>query len=169
MDGSALRVILSAALCLGLGAHAQTPPHGCATGVHAIMAREIGAGDNLSVLVTIQNQILKAIPGSTSVAIPYNHNPSTVPQDIAAIDQGGITMQEYVREYVASCPDAKIVMFGYSLVRVPRFERVDCVSPAKLAHIYALGCNSDDGSFVRFDYRCPRPDRSSGGKIQQER
>lgn len=94
--------------------HSQfVPPERCATGVHAILARGQGPGDHLNVMVSIQNLILQLIPGSSSVALPYNHGAED--HRVAAAD-GGLMMQQYVREYVVSCPDSKIFLMGYSLV-----------------------------------------------------
>lgn len=95
--------------------HSQTvPSERCATGVHAILARGQGPGDHLNVLVSIQNLILQLIPGSSSVALPYNHGDN---DHRAAAAGGALMMQQYIREYVASCPRSKIFLMGYSLVR----------------------------------------------------
>ena len=94
--------------------YSQTvPSERCATGVHAILARGQGPGDHLNVMVSIQNLILQLIPGSSSVALPYKHGLED--HRIAAAD-GAQMMQQYVREYVASCPHSKIFLMGYSLV-----------------------------------------------------
>lgn len=95
--------------------HAQTvPPEQCATGVHAILVRGQGPGDHLNVMVSIQNLILQLIPGSSSVALPYNHG---LDDHRAAAASGALMMQQYIREYVASCPKSKVFLMGYSLVR----------------------------------------------------
>jgi hypothetical protein len=105
-------------MALGWGAqtvHSQTvPPERCATGVHAILARGQGPGDHLNVMVSIQNLILQLIPGSSSIALPYKHG---LDDHRAAAADGALMMQQYVREYVASCPKSKIFLMGYSLVR----------------------------------------------------
>lgn len=98
----------------GILAHAQsTPPEQCATGVHAILIRGQGPGDHLNVMVTIQNLILQVIPGSTSVALPYKHG---LDDHRRAAADGAYLMQEYIREYIADCPNSKIFLHGYSLV-----------------------------------------------------
>jgi len=100
-------------LC-GILAHAQsTPPEQCATGVHAILIRGQGPGDHLNVMVTIQNLILQVIPGSTSVALPYKHG---LDDHRRAAADGAYLMQEYIRGYIADCPNSKIFLHGYSLV-----------------------------------------------------
>jgi len=105
-------------LALGWGVlpvHSQAvPPERCATGVHVILARGQGPGDHLNVMVSMQNLVLQLIPGSTSVALPYNHGADD--HRIAAAD-GSLMLQQYIREYVASCPKSKIFLMGYSLVR----------------------------------------------------
>jgi hypothetical protein len=107
------RALSLLALLLAPAVRASTT---CATGVHAIMARGQGPGDNLNVLVRIQDQILGQIPGSTSVGLPYDHNAA---DKYTAVHDGALMMQQYVRDYVASCPQSKIVVFGYSLVCGP--------------------------------------------------
>lgn len=98
----------------GILAHAQsTLPEQCATGVHAILIRGQGPGDHLNVMVTIQNLILQVIPGSTSIALPYKHG---LDDHRRAAADGAYLMQEYIREYIADCPNSKIFLHGYSLV-----------------------------------------------------
>jgi Cutinase. len=95
--------------------HSQVvSPERCATGIHAILARGQGPGDHLNVMVSIQNLILQLIPGSSSVALPYKHGSE---DHRVAAEDGALMMQQYVREYVASCPHSKIFLMGYSLVR----------------------------------------------------
>ncbi|KAJ6121741.1 hypothetical protein N7512_004206 [Penicillium capsulatum] len=90
----------------------MVPPEQCATGVHAILLRGQGPGDHLNVMVTIQNLILQLIPGSSSVALPYDHGGAD--HRVVAAD-GAVLMQQYIRQYVASCPRSKIFLMGYSL------------------------------------------------------
>jgi hypothetical protein len=90
-----------------------TAPSYCAKGVHAILMRGQGPGDNLNVLVSVQNLVLQLIPGSSSVALPYNHGAD---DHRVAASNGSLMMQDYIRSYVASCPDSKIFILGYSLV-----------------------------------------------------
>lgn len=65
-------------------------------------------------MISIQNLILQLIPGSSSVALPYQHG---LDDHRAAAASGALMMQQYVRDYVASCPKSKIFLMGYSLVR----------------------------------------------------
>ncbi|KAJ6145301.1 hypothetical protein N7470_009196 [Penicillium chermesinum] len=100
--------------CIGLQpSYTQlTPQERCATGVHAILIRGQGPGDHLNVLVTMQNLVLELIPGSSSVALPFNHGDD---DHRVAAAEGALMMQQYIRDYVASCPKSKIFLLGYSL------------------------------------------------------
>ncbi|KAJ5782789.1 hypothetical protein N7457_004563, partial [Penicillium paradoxum] len=90
----------------------------CATGVHAIIARGQGGGDHLNVLSTLSDLILQQIPGSTTLGLPYDHeNVLTDDQKRHTVFEGAVLMQEYVEEYVESCPRSKIAVVGYSMVR----------------------------------------------------
>lgn len=85
----------------------------CASSVHAIIARGQGPGDDLNVMVKVQNMILNQIPGSTSVGLPYAHNAD---DKFTAVHDGALLMQNYVTEYLKVCPESKIALIGYSLV-----------------------------------------------------
>ncbi|KAJ5088242.1 hypothetical protein N7456_011858 [Penicillium angulare] len=90
----------------------KTPPELCAGGVHAILIRGQGPGDHLNVMVSMQNLVLQLIPNSSSVALPFHHGGSDH-RIVAA--EGALMMQDYIRQYVASCPQSKIFLMGYSL------------------------------------------------------
>lgn len=85
----------------------------CASSVHAIIARGQGPGDDLNVMVKVQNMILDQIPGSTSVGLPYAHDSK---DKFTAVHNGALLMQNYVTEYLEVCPESKIALVGYSLV-----------------------------------------------------
>lgn len=85
----------------------------CASGVHLLLLRGEGTGDDLNVLDTIQNLVLEQIPGSTSLGLPYQHDNSD--KQFAAYN-GSMLLQQYIAEYATSCPDSKIAILGYSLV-----------------------------------------------------
>jgi acetylxylan esterase len=97
----------------------QSVPSGrCATGVHAIMARGQAATgetgfDPLNVMISLQDFILKQIPGSTSLGLPYQYGAQ---DKFVAVHDGAQMLQNYVSSYVASCPKSRIVVVGYSLV-----------------------------------------------------
>lgn len=90
----------------------------CATGVHAIIARGQGGGDDLNVMSTLSDLILKQIPGSTTLGLPYDHdNVLTDYAKLHTVHDGAVLIQQFVHEYSESCPQAKIVVVGYSMVR----------------------------------------------------
>jgi hypothetical protein len=99
--------------------HGQSvPSEQCATGVHAIIARGQAATgetgfDPLNVMASLQNLILQQIPGSTSLGLPYQYGAEN---KLVAVHDGAQLLQDYVTSYLASCPRAKIVVAGYSLV-----------------------------------------------------
>lgn len=99
--------------------HAQSvSQRECATGVHAIIARGQGGGDDLNVLSTLSDLILQQIPGSTTLGLPYDHgNVLTNEAKRHTVYDGAVLMQEYIEEYAESCPQSKIVVVGYSMVR----------------------------------------------------
>ena len=88
-------------------------PDECATGVHAIFARGEGFGSDFDVLNATSDLVLDQIPGSTSLALPYAHaNLLVKPVDV---HDGALMFQDYIRQYVASCPDSKLLLLGYSM------------------------------------------------------
>lgn len=90
----------------------------CATGVHAIIARGQGGGDDLNVMKTLSDLILQQIPGSTTLGLPYDHeNVLTDAAKRDTVHDAAVLMQEFVQEYAEACPDVKIVVVGYSMVR----------------------------------------------------
>lgn len=99
--------------------HAQSvSTHECATGVHAIIARGQGTGDNLNVMSTLSDLIMAQIPGSTTLGLPYDHaNVLTNEEKRHTVHDGAVLMQEFVEEYAEGCPQSKIVVVGYSMVR----------------------------------------------------
>ncbi|CAG8040300.1 unnamed protein product [Penicillium olsonii] len=101
-----------------LGSQAQlVSENECATSVHAIIARGQGGGDDLNVMSTLSDLILQQIPGSTTLGLPYDHrNVLTDDAKRDTVHDAAVLMQEFVQEYAASCPEAKIVVVGYSMV-----------------------------------------------------
>lgn len=90
----------------------------CATSVHAIIARGQGGGDDLNVMSTLSDLILKQIAGSTTLGLPYDHqNVLTDYDKLHTVHDGAVLMQQFVQEYSESCPQTKIVLVGYSMVR----------------------------------------------------
>lgn len=95
------------------GCAQQTHAAECASSVHAIILRGQGPGNDLNVMVNLQDMILQQIPGSTSLGLPYDHAGQNKFDDAY---HGALMVQEYVTSYVKSCPRAKIALLGYSLV-----------------------------------------------------
>lgn len=110
--------VLSAVTLMLIQTHAQSVSEDkCATGVHAIIARGQGGGDDLNVMSTLSDLILKQIPGSTTLGLPYDHgNVLTNLDKLYTVHDGTLLMQQFVQEYSESCPQTKIVVVGYSMV-----------------------------------------------------
>ncbi|CAI7594057.1 unnamed protein product [Penicillium glandicola] len=108
---------LLAVILVLIQTHAQSVSEDeCATGVHAIIARGQGGGDDLNVLSTLSDLILKQIPGSTTLGLPYDHgNVLTDWDKLHTVHDGAVLMQQFVQEYSESCPQTKIVVVGYSM------------------------------------------------------
>jgi hypothetical protein len=95
-------------------AYAQTvPSKDCASGVHAIISRGQGPGDDLSVMKALSDKIIDQIPGSTTLGFPFDHDPE---DKFMAVHSGALMLQHYVADYVKSCPKSKLALVGYSLV-----------------------------------------------------
>ncbi|OQE07188.1 hypothetical protein PENVUL_c014G06394 [Penicillium vulpinum] len=118
--------ILLALILMLIQTHAQSVSEDeCATGVHAIIARGQGGGDDLNVLVTLSDLILQQIPGSTTLGLPYDHvNVSTDIAKLRTVHDGAVLMQQYVQEYSESCPQTKIVVVGYSMGAVLMMDSI---------------------------------------------
>lgn len=89
----------------------------CATDFHAIIARGQDGGDDLNVISTLSDLILKQIPGSTTLGLPSDHQ--NVLTDYAKLHtvHDGSSNAAVVQEYSESCPQTKIVVVGHSMVR----------------------------------------------------
>lgn len=124
--------------------HAQrVPSKDCATGVHAIISRGQGAGDDLSVMKALSDKILDQIPGSTTLGFPFDHDPE---DKFTAVHSGALMLQGYVADYVKSCPKSKLALVGYSLVDMSPIIMKDC--ELDCLHI-ELGRCSYHGSYLR--------------------
>lgn len=112
-----MALFASMSTLLAQAGHAQqTATVECASSVHAIILRGQGPGNNLNVMVKLQDMILEQIPGSTSLGLPYAHAGQNKFNDVYS---GALMLQDYVISYVKSCPHAKIALLGYSLVGIP--------------------------------------------------
>ena len=91
----------------------STPAANCSS-LHVIAVRGLnqdGSRDWYQFLIGAVNIILGAVPGSSSIGMVYGAGDI---DQIAGINNGTVELQEYVRQYVASCPGAKIGLLGYS-------------------------------------------------------
>ena len=113
MLGSVRQVLPSLALAVAFTANVVSAVK-CAERVHLIAARGQGTGDDWNVLVQLRDPFLKKIKGSTAEALPYPHGGSDKIEDVHA---GAELLKTYIEDYHKSCPNTKIVTFGYSLVR----------------------------------------------------
>ncbi|KAJ5974621.1 hypothetical protein N7481_011831 [Penicillium waksmanii] len=100
--------------------HAQTvPSKDCASGVHVIISRGQGPGNDLSVMKALSDKIIDQIPGSTTLGFPFDHDPE---DKFTAVSSGALMLQGYVADYVKSCPKSKLALVGYSLGAVLTME-----------------------------------------------
>lgn len=115
-----LRALLAISLAgLVQGAQAQSvASKDCATGVHAIISRGQGPGDDLNVMGALSDMILNQIPGSTTLGFPFDHDAD---DKFTAVHSGALMLQQYVEQYVKSCPRSKLALVGYSLVCASNF------------------------------------------------
>ncbi|KAJ5112770.1 hypothetical protein N7532_000815 [Penicillium argentinense] len=118
-----LRGLLAFALVVSIpGSLAQkVASQDCATGVHAIISRGQGPGGDLSVMGALSDMILDQIPGSTTLGFPFDHDAD---DKFTAVHSGALMLQQYVHDYVDSCPKAKIALIGYSLGAVLTMEAI---------------------------------------------
>ncbi|GAB7350303.1 hypothetical protein MBLNU459_g0938t1 [Dothideomycetes sp. NU459] len=83
----------------------------CVSGVHIIVARASTEAQGEGIIGTVATEIEAAIPGSDSVAVVY---PALLEPYPPSEEAGTSAMTALVQEYVASCPNSKIVLLGYS-------------------------------------------------------
>ena len=83
----------------------------CATGVHMIVARGSTEPQGEGPIVNVSNAVEAAVPGSDSVAVIY---PATLLPYASSEEAGVKNMTLMIQQYVASCPDTKIALLGFS-------------------------------------------------------
>jgi len=83
----------------------------CASGVHVIVARASTEAPGQGIIGAVADEIVERIPGSDSVAVVY---PATLTNYLSSESQGVAAMTKLIENYVADCPDSKIVLMGYS-------------------------------------------------------
>ncbi|KAJ5312287.1 hypothetical protein N7508_003117 [Penicillium antarcticum] len=116
--------LIWAFLCLILRHTYAQEPDECAR-VHAIIARGQGGGDDLNVMSTLSDLILQQIPDSTTVGLPYDHeNVLSNEAKRLTVHDGAVLMQEFIEEYLESCPDTKLVVIGYSMGAIVMMDAI---------------------------------------------
>lgn len=85
--------------------------------VHVFGARETTARPGFGSAETVVSLIIGAFPGTTAEPIDY---PASGGDDYASsVAQGIIAVTNQITAFGTRCPDAKIVVVGYSQVRKP--------------------------------------------------
>lgn len=137
-----------------------TPPATCAP-LHVIAIRgldQVNDPDLYQFLIGSVNIIKSTIAGSDSVGLPYASN-ATVATD--GINNGTAMTQQYVQEYVASCPNSKIAILGYSDVCYSNLFKLNVADKR-------TGCRLRQQRHL-WHYRAPlRADRSVGLHVRQQ-
>jgi len=106
-----LPTLLILALAIPALASPLSTRQSCASGVHIIVARASGEQAGQGIIGQVATSITQRVPGSDSVAVNY---PATLYNYQNSESAGVTAMTNLVTQYVASCPDAKIVLMGYS-------------------------------------------------------
>ena len=107
--------LLFALLFFSAAVHSQTTQASECAALHAIFLRGEGTDGgpfNGQVMTPLSDQIVSTIPNSSSIAIAYDSGNLDKP---VAVYNASMMFNEYVAQYVESCPDSKIMVLGYSL------------------------------------------------------
>ncbi|KAI1849536.1 hypothetical protein JX265_013651 [Neoarthrinium moseri] len=88
---------------------AQQCPTG--SGVGMIVARASTEAPGTGIIGAVADDVAVQIPGSTITAVDY---PATLQNYQSSEGQGVAAMTQLVQNFTASCPDAKMVLMGYS-------------------------------------------------------
>jgi len=83
----------------------------CATGVHVIVARGSNESPGQGTLSSVSQTILSCVAGSDAIGVDY---PATLTNYDQSEAQGVAALTSMIQSYVASCPNARIVLMGYS-------------------------------------------------------
>jgi acetylxylan esterase len=87
----------------------------CASGVHIIAARGSTEPQGEGPLQALSTLIEAGVPGSTDSAVIYPATILTFTSTYFGSEESGVTnMTLMIQQYVASCPDARLVLTGYS-------------------------------------------------------
>lgn len=83
----------------------------CTSGVHVIVARASEEPAGPGFLRKVAEDVVSKIPGSDFVAVDY---PAKLSDYKASQKAGIVAMSSLINNYTAACPNAKIVLMGYS-------------------------------------------------------
>lgn len=112
MAARLISVLACSQAVLGAAIISRQTTSKCATGVHIIAARGTGEAPGEGAIGSLASDIVARIPGSDSVALAYPA--SVLPSYEMSEGSGTKNMTMYIQQYVASCPNTKIVLLGYS-------------------------------------------------------
>ena len=102
-------------LSFSINVYGQSVSSTTCASLHGIFLRGEGTdgGPYNGVVMEPFNQLLlSSIPNSSTVAIDYD---SGNPAKDYAVYNGTLMAIQYIEDYVASCPDSKLFLLGYSL------------------------------------------------------
>ena len=122
---------LAAALILGqaIAAPADLKPRACPN-IHVFGARETTAPAGYGSAGTVVNLILNAHSGSTAEAINYPAAGGTDSAYAQSVQAGVAAVGSQVNAFNEQCPEAELVLVGYSQVSV-----LSCPSPTQLHQV----------------------------------
>jgi len=93
----------------------QTPSRVCSKqtgGVHIIaIPGEGSTNPPYGLLSSLAASLMKAIPGSSNISMPYNHSETN---GIKQTGDATVTLHTWIQQYHTACPKTKIVLIGYS-------------------------------------------------------
>ena len=109
---------ITAALVLGQALAAPTglEPRQSCPDIHVFGARETTASAGYGSAGTVVNLVLNAHSGSTAEAIDYPAEGGTDSAYAASVQAGVAAVGNQVNSFNSKCPDAQLVLVGYSQV-----------------------------------------------------
>lgn len=87
--------------------------------VQLIVARGTHQKPGLGSMKPLTDLILKQVPGSRAIALAYPASLEPTYQD--SVGTGDNHMTKYIEYFATRCPQAKLVVMGYSQVSWPRY------------------------------------------------
>lgn len=88
----------------------------CAGGVQIIAARGTSEPAGMGAMQSLANDIMDKIPNSKAIGLKYPARRS--PSYSNSEEKGVAHMKNYVQYYAKNCPKTKVVLLGYSQVRL---------------------------------------------------